>query len=198
MSLSLLQSWPSAITPAMTLASAAVLLLAAWHDVLSRTVPNWMSMAIAGFGLVAAYADGRLMISAMLGLIVFVCAALCWRRGWMGGADVKLMGAIVIVLPPGMISMFAIAMSLAGAAHAVTYMLARRVVTPPPPVDSPVPLPLISTMGPRLASPGSRGLSLVSRAWRAERWRISRGGSLPYACAIAFGFLFVICNGAAP
>jgi hypothetical protein len=33
---------------------------------------------------------------------------------------------------------------------------------------------------------------------RAERWRISRGGPLPYACAIAFGFLFVVCNGAAP
>ena len=198
MSLSLLQSWPSAITPAMTLASGGVLLLAAWHDVVSRTVPNWMSAAIACFGIVAAYTDGRLAMSIGLGLAVFLVAAICWRRGWMGGADVKLLGAVVIVLPPGMVSLFAIAMSLAGAAHAVTYMLARRVVTPPPPMESPVPLPPAPTMGPRLAMPGSRGLSLVSRAWRAERWRISRGGSLPYACAIAFGFLFVICNGAAP
>ena len=101
----------------------------------------------------------------------------------MGGADVKLLGAVAIVLPPGVVSMFAIAMSLAGAAHAITYMLARRVVTPPPPLASP-------------GAPSSR--RLLSRALRAERWRISRGGPLPYACAIAFGFLFVICNGAAP
>jgi prepilin peptidase CpaA len=194
MSLSLLQSWPSAITPAMTLASGGVLLLAAWHDVVSRTVPNWMSAVIACFGIVAAYTDGRLAMSIGLGLAVFLVAAICWRRGWMGGADVKLLGAVVIVLPPGMVSLFAIAMSLAGAAHAITYMVARRVVTPP--------APLVPALASRHAStptrPGMRRLSLPSRALRAERWRISRGGPLPYACAIAFGYLFVICNGAAP
>jgi prepilin peptidase CpaA len=179
----MLHSWPAAIAAAMTLASAGVVLLAAWHDVVSRTVPNWMSMAIAGFGLAAAAADERLLVSAGLGLVIFVAAAICWRRGWIGGADVKLLGAVAIVLPPGFVSMFAVAMSLAGAVHAVTYLLARRIVTPPPPLD-------------RRTPPSSR--PLLSRALRAERWRISRGGPLPYACAIAFGFLFVLCNGAAP
>jgi prepilin peptidase CpaA len=194
MSLSLLQSWPSAITPAMTLTSGGVLLLAAWHDVVSRTVPNWMSAAIACFGVVAAYSDGRLVMSIGLGLAVFFVAAICWRRGWMGGADVKLLGAVVIVLPPGMVSLFAIAMSLAGAAHAITYMAARRIVTPPGPL---VP-DLASRHASTPARSGMRRLSLPSRALRAERWRISRGGPLPYACAIAFGYLFVIFNGAAP
>src|ERR1019366_7579237 len=180
------QSWPSAITAAMILASGAVLLLAAWHDLVSRTVPNWMSVAIACFGIVAAFASDRLPISLGLGLAIFVVAAICWRRGWMGGADVKLLGAIAIVLPPGMVSMFAIAMSLAGALHAVAYMLARRVVTPPPPL-----VPSLSALPPR-ARP------LLPRALRAERWRISRGAPLPYACAIAFGFLFLVCNGGAP
>ncbi len=177
-------SWSSAITMTMLLASAAVFLLAAWHDVVSRTVPNWMSMLIAGFGIVAALAGGRLPISLALGLTIFIVAAICWRRGWMGGADVKLLGAAAIVLPPGMVSMFAVAMSVAGAAHAIAYILARRVVTPPP--------PLIASASPPRARP------LLPRALRAERWRISRGGPLPYACAIAFGFLFVICNGGAP
>ena len=176
------QSWPSVITATMTLASAVIVLLAAWHDVVSRTVPNWMPMVIAGFGIAAAAADDRLLISGGLGLTIFFVAAICWRRGWLGGADVKLLGAIAIVLPPGMVSMFAIAMSLAGAVHAVVYMVARRVVTRPPPLALP--------------SPASR--PLLSRALRAERWRISRGGPLPYACAIAFGFLFVVCNGGAP
>jgi prepilin peptidase CpaA len=177
------QSWPSAIAATMTLASGGVLLLAAWHDIVSRTVPNWMPMAIAGCGIAAAAASDRLLISSGFGLTVFIVAAMCWRRGWMGGADVKLLGAIAIVLQPGVVSMFAIAMSLAGALHAVAYMVARRLVTPPPPLA-------------RHAAPSSR--PLLSRALRAERWRISRGGPLPYACAIAFGFLFVICNGAAP
>jgi prepilin peptidase CpaA len=175
-------SWPSLITQAMTIASAAVLLLAAGHDVVSRTVPNWMSVAIACFGVVASLAAERLIISLGFGLAIFAVAAVCWRRGWMGGADVKLLGSIAIVLPPGMVAVFAVAMSLAGAAHAIAYMLARRVVTPPP----------------KLIRNRPRSIPLLPRVLRAERWRISRGGPLPYACAIAFGFLFVICNGGAP
>ena len=104
----------------------------------------------------------------------------------MGGADVKLLGAIAIVLPPGMVSLFVVAMSLAGAVHAVAYMLARRMVTRPPAL----------ALAPAATPP--RAAQLLPRALRAERWRISRGGPLPYACAIAFGFLFVVCNGAAP
>jgi len=172
-------TWPSAIAAAMILASGAVLLLAAWHDIVSRTVPNWMSVAIAGFGLVAAIAGDRLLISTGLGLAIFIAAAIGWRFGYIGGADVKLLGAIAIVLPPGLVTMFAVAMSIGGAVHALTYILARRVVKRPLPLASP-PRPLLA------------------RAWRAERWRISRGGPLPYACAIAFGFLFVIVNGVAP
>jgi prepilin peptidase CpaA len=177
--------WSSAVTEAMILASAAVLLFAAWHDIVSRTVPNWVPLVIACFGVAAALAGGRLLISMGLGLVVFAAAAVCWRRGWMGGADVKLLGAIAIVLPPGMVGMFAIAMSLAGAVHAIAYMLARSMVTRPPPLAS-------------IKKPTPRARRLLPRALRAERWRISRGGPLPYACAIAFGFLFVVCKGAAP
>jgi prepilin peptidase CpaA len=189
MSHTLSLSWSSA----MIFASAAILLLAACHDVVSRTVPNWMPVAIACFGLAAAFADGRLLVSVGLGLAIFIVAAVCWRRGWMGGADVKLLGAVAIVLPPGMVATFTIAMSLAGALHAVIYMLARRVVTAPPPLALRLAPPLV----PGPAMPAVRRRSLGSRALRVERWRISRGGPLPYACAIAFGYLFVICNGAA-
>jgi prepilin peptidase CpaA len=178
------------------------LLLAAWHDVVSRTVPNWMSVVIACFGIVAALAGDRLLISAGLGVTVFVAAAVCWRRGWMGGADVKLLGAIAIVLPPGVVSMFVVAMSLSGALHAIVYMLARRVVTRPPPLASSLAhslaRPLAHSITPPSATLPPRARALLPRALRAERWRISRGGPLPYACAIAFGFLFVVCNGAAP
>jgi prepilin peptidase CpaA len=172
----MLQSWPSAITATMILASGIVLLLAAGHDVVSRTVPDWMSVLIAGFGLAASVADGRLFPSIPIGIGIFILMRMFWRFGWLGGADVKLLGAIGIVLPPGLLAPFVVAMSSAGAVHAISYMIARRVVTPPAPLPSYRP----------------RARSLLPRGLRAERWRISRGGPLPYACAIAFGFLFVV------
>ena len=169
--------WPAAIIQAMTFASGAVLLLAACHDIAARTVPNWMSLLIAAFGIPVAYMQYRLPISLGLGLTVFAAAAVCWRRGWMGGADVKLLGAVSIVLPPAILATFAVAMSIAGAAHAIVYLCARRVV--------PVP-----------RRPRPRGF--LARVFRAEQWRISRGGPLPYACAIAAGLLFVLINGSVP
>ncbi len=173
----LLHSWPSAIVFAATLASAAILILAAARDIVSRTVPNWMSLAIATLGAAASLAAGRIGISLGIGAAIFIAAAICWRRGWMGGADVKLLGAIAIILPPAMVASFAVAMALGGAAQAIVYILARRVVAPP------------RRPRPRF---------LLARGLRAEQWRISRGGPLPYACAIAFGFLFVVCKGATP
>lgn len=173
----LLLSWPSTITTAMTLIAGGILVLAACHDVVSRTVPNWMSLVIAICGIVAGIADGRLVMSLALGVAIFLIAVFCWRRGLMGGADVKLMGAIAIVLPPSAVASFAVVMSVAGGLHAVIYLVARGFVRPP------------RRRRPRY---------LVPRVLRAEQWRISRGGPLPYACAIAAGFIFVICNGAAP
>ncbi len=170
-------SWSETTVLATTLASAAILILAAGHDIVSRTVPNWMSLAIAALGIPASFAAGRAGLSLGIGAAVFATAAFCWRRGWMGGADVKLLGAIAIVLPPAMVATFAIAMSLSGAAQAAVYIFARRLVAPP------------RRPRPRF---------LLSRGLRAEQWRISRGGPLPYACAIAFGFLFVVINGGAP
>lgn len=181
MSQALWQSWPFGITPAavtltMLLASGFVLLLAAGHDIVSRTVPDWMSHLIAVFGLTASFADGRLFVSLGFGAGIYVFMRVLWSFGMIGGADVRLLGAIGIVLPPSLLWPFVVAMSVAGAVHAISYILARRVVTPPPPLP-----------GYKL-----RARWLLPRGLRAERWRICRGGPLPYACAIAFGFLFVI------
>ena len=40
--------------------------------------------------------------------------------------------------------------------------------------------------------PSARPTSLLARAARIERWRLHRGGPLPYACAIAAGGVFVL------
>lgn len=136
----------------------------------ARTVPNWMAGALAVLGLLVQAASGHLIAGLVAGLIVFIVAAFCWRRGWMGGGDVKLLGAVAIVVPAGHVTQFVIAVTLTGAALAVIYLIARRVV--------PVPA-------------ARRPARFIPRAIRAECWRINRGGPLPYALAIAAGFLIV-------
>ena len=154
----------------LLLASIAIVLAAALHDVAARTVPNWMAAALTVLGLLVQATNGHLIAGVVAGLIVFIAAAFCWRRGWMGGGDVKLLGAVAIVVPAGHVTQFIVAVTLTGAALAVIYLIARRVVPAPA---------------------ARRPVRLVARAIRAERWRIHRGGPLPYALAIAAGFLFV-------
>lgn len=174
--------WPSLLSyqpylsHGLTLASIAILLAAAMHDVIARTAPNWMAIALAALGVASRVLHGSLIglaVGFAVAFAVFVLAAFCWRRGWLGGADVKLLAAAALVVPPGDVPGFLSAVALAGAALAVLYLAARTVTSAP-------------------ASP--RPDRLIARALRVERWRIHRGGPLPYACAIAIGFLFVVLH----
>lgn len=154
----------------LLLAGVAIVLAAAVHDVAARTVPNWMAAALAVLGFMVQAISGHLVAGIVAGLIVFVVAAFCWRRGWMGGGDVKLLGAVAILVPAGHLAQFIVAVTAAGAVLAIAYFIARRIVP-----------------SPRTRRP----TRLIARAARAECWRISRGGPLPYALAIATGFLIV-------
>jgi len=149
---------------------SAVLLMASLHDVAVRTVPNAMAAILALAGLAGAAIEGHLPGSVLAGLVVFAVGALCWRRGWLGGADVKLLAAASVAVPPASILPFILAVALAGGGLALIYLCAG---------------PLMR--GRRSHQPRR----LLARALRAERWRIGRGGPLPYACAIAAGFLYV-------
>jgi prepilin peptidase CpaA len=161
------------------LANSAILcigliLAASLHDVATRTIPDGLVLALAAAGLVSSALSGRLLGALLAAGGVFVVAALCWRRGWMGGGDVKLLGAAVLGMPPNSVLAFAAAVAFAGGLLALFYLAARRLVGAP-------------------ASPRPAGL--LTRAMRVERWRLSRGGPLPYACAIAVGVLFVNVSG---
>ncbi|MGE0226257.1 MAG: prepilin peptidase [Acetobacteraceae bacterium] len=148
-----------------------LLVVAAMHDLMARTVPNRISLLLALTGSALAIADGRLPASLACGLAVFVTAALCWRRGWLGGGDVKLLGAAAVAVPPLLVMPFLVAMSLTGAALGLVYMAGRAIGTAP------------VTQRPQ---------GLFRRVMRVERWRFGRGGPLPYACAIAAGGVFVL------
>lgn len=160
----------SSMGPLLTGLAAVLLLAASLRDIASRNVPDWIAIALALLGLVARAQESQLLAGTGAGLAVFVAAALCWRRGLLGGADVKLLGAAATVVPPGAVTTFIVAMSLAGATHALIYLTLRCALPAPRFVP---------------------GKNLIVRTIRAERWRIVHGGSLPYVCAITAGFLFV-------
>jgi prepilin peptidase CpaA len=156
-----------------------MLVVAALHDIVARTVPNGVALAIAVAGLISQAAlslmgEGQLLISLPAAAIVFILAALLWRRGLMGGADVKLFGASALLVPPIMVPSMVMCITIAGGVLALVYLVARH----------------------RLARPrGSKPGRLLARALRVERWRLRRGGPLPYAVAIACGVVFVMSRG---
>jgi prepilin peptidase CpaA len=159
------------LTPTLKIAIAGLLLLVAARDIMTRTVPNWMSLAIATLCAGLAAAGFHLFWGLGFALAIFVICILCWTRGWMGGADVKLLGATAIAVAPADAETFVLAITIFGGVLALAY-LAGRFVLPRPAAQRPH--------------------RLLPRVLRVEAWRIRNRGPLPYACAIAAGTLFVL------
>jgi prepilin peptidase CpaA len=163
----------STLSQTMALWCAASLLVGAGlHDVAARTVPNWVCALLFGLGLVVRLIDGDILVGLPVAFLVFFLAALCWRRGWMGGGDVKLLGAASLVVRPGAVPTMLVDVALAGGILALMYLV------------------LYATVSNRVFTPKPR--SIPARALRAERWRIARRGPIPYASAIAAGALFCL------
>lgn len=165
------QDWAMIATTTLAGISVLLFLFAALHDVAARTVPNGLVLALAITGLMARILDHTLLIGLAAGFISFFAAAFCWRRGWMGGGDVKLLGAGALAVPPIDVLTFITVMAISGALLALVYLVGRSMPAPH-----------------RTARPAS----FPARVARVERWRLHRGGPLPYACAIAAGGLFVL------
>ena len=149
--------------------AAALLLAASLHDIAARTIPNWIPAALATDGMLLQWLAGSLINGLAVGVAVFIAAALLWRRGLMGGGDVKLLAAAAVAVPPVLALLATVA--LAGGVLALLYLLLRPLVAPP-----------------GAARPASR----LARIVRVERRRIQQGRALPYACAIAAGALFIM------
>jgi prepilin peptidase CpaA len=159
------------LTPGLKLAIAGVLILAATRDIMTRTVPNWMPLVLAFLCAILAAADLRLVWGLGFGLTIFALCIVCWLRGWMGGADVKLLGAAAIVVAPAAAGAFLVAVTLSGGVLALAYLTGRFVLSRPAP---------------------KRPQHLLPRVLRVEAWRIRHNGPLPYACAIAAGTIFIL------
>jgi prepilin peptidase CpaA len=153
---------------------ALLLCFAALHDIATRTVPNWVSVGILSCAIMLHAFAGGLIGGLLVGLLVLIITFFFWRRGWLGGADVKLLAATSAAMPFAMFGVLLIATAFAGGLVAVVYLVLGLLVKRP--------------------SPGARA-TLLRRVLKAEAWRIHHHAPLPYATAIAIGALFTLITG---
>jgi prepilin peptidase CpaA len=153
-------------------ATLTLLIIAAWRDVATRTIPDTVGLLLVATGALARLRDGplALAISAGSAALLFAMLLIAYARGLVGGGDVKLMTAIAVGLSPLDCYRFVIATAIAGGLLGIAYLALSRLLngqykTPRP--------------------------SLLSRVCAIECWRIRHRSPLPYGIAIAAGGAFV-------
>ena len=112
---------------------AGLFVFAALRDVATRTVPNWVSFAILAFAIVVQSNADRIFTSTALGSLVFMALLPMWYRGWLGGADVKLLAAGTVAVAPTSVTHFLFTVSLTGGVVAILYLALSLLVRDRPP-----------------------------------------------------------------
>lgn len=153
--------------------SVGLLLIAGLHDAAARTIPNWIPASLAAAGLVLRVQQGNAVTGIMVAVLLISLLGLLWRRGFIGGGDMKLIPAVALLLPPSRTPALVLSVAIAGGLLALIYLTFSFVVRRPAP-------------GPRQG--------LLARVCKAEAWRMHRRGPLPYALAIAGGALPIFIN----
>jgi prepilin peptidase CpaA len=161
------------VSEMLVTAMLALLLAAAWRDVITRTIPDTISVLLLAAGGFGQFHNGVLAIaaSAVTALLLFALLFVLFTRGLLGGGDVKLLTALAVGLAPYDCYRLVVATALSGGLLAIGYLLLSRLKR-------------------RQYTITRR--SLFHRILAVERWRIRRHGPLPYAVAIAAGGAFVL------
>jgi prepilin peptidase CpaA len=108
---------------------AAILVAAVVWDLRVRRIPNLLSGAAALVGLGAAFHDGgaRALLSGVAaGAATIAALYTFWRRGGLGGGDVKFAGAVAMWVGLGGLPVFWLATAVAGGVTAAVCLLASR------------------------------------------------------------------------
>ena len=157
----------------LTAVVVAMLLFTAVQDVAVRTVSNRLTLILGVAGVALRLQDHTIVPAICIAALVFLTAFGCWTRGWLGGGDVKLLGATMLLVPPPYQVTILTVMSLAGGVISLIYLICRRWLS---------------------VVPGPRPRGVVRRAVRIELWRLGRGGPIPYAVAIATGAISALAS----
>ena len=151
----------------------SLLILAAWGDLASRIISDYVCLAIGFAGAIGQLIAGptHLVESLLIAAILFFLLLLLHSRGVLGGGDVKLLVAVSVGLPPfGVIALFTVT-ALAGGVLAVVHLGMRRLPRP-------------------MLAPAEAWV--VRRVYAVERWRIMRRFPMPYGVAVACGGIWAV------
>jgi prepilin peptidase CpaA len=110
-----------------------MLALVVWEDVRWRRIPNAVSAAVAGLGLMrlALAGDGEAMVFAFAAAaLVFLGALILFWRGWLGGGDAKLLGAVPLLIGAHDVPVFLVLTSLLGGVLALAVLAGARLGGP--------------------------------------------------------------------
>ena len=158
------------------LAMAAVLLgLASLNDIATRTIPDLVPLALMVIGVATHLVHGTATTAIAAGAAVLLVCGLCWRCGWIGGGDVKLLAACACLVPSALVLQLVLLTAIVGGVLATVYLILSRL-----------------TWVSRVPIYSAPARSLVGRIGRAELRRIRRRAGLPYACAIAIATLLTL------
>jgi len=123
--------------PAVCLVALALLALAACYlDVISFTLPNWLTAATAVLFFIfagAMYFAGFLQLNdiglaTLAGAVTLALGIVLFALGGLGGGDVKYLAAAILWAAPVGLLDFIFTTSIAGAFVAIIYLVAPRLV----------------------------------------------------------------------
>ncbi|MEL6709859.1 MAG: prepilin peptidase [Pseudomonadota bacterium] len=119
----------------LLVALAIALIIAAISDIRERKIANWLNLGIAAGAPLFWIATGMaiwpdMLIQLALAFVVFWAFAGLFALGWLGGGDVKLLGAIALWLTPMAFLDLLIVMAFVGGAIAVAFVFRRMIFRP--------------------------------------------------------------------
>jgi prepilin peptidase CpaA len=163
------------LQPTIVALAAIALGFASLHDIATRTIPDVASAGLLVLGIAARLADHAAIAALVTSIAVLVLGAVCWRFGWVGGGDVKLLTAAAWLVPPLLVPQLLLLTALAGGGLACLYLC-------------------LGGLAKKSRAPVCAGCSrsLTRRVLHVEWWRIKRRASLPYGCAISIATLIVL------
>ncbi len=118
------------ITSLLCLAFPLLLIYAAWHDVSTMTIPNWVSILLAALFVPAAMAAGlsfeQIGWHLVFGAGVLIACAGLFYLNVFGGGDAKVIAAASLWTGLGASAPFVMGMAIAGGALAGLLIALRR------------------------------------------------------------------------
>ena len=162
-----------------------IYLLVSVHDIAFRKIPDTFPILISTLGLAILVINGDWFSAVMtmgLASITFLLLAILCMAGKIGGGDVKLVAASVLLVGAGYFLDFLLLTALAGGVVSLVYLTASLI------------LKFLAYLFPTLANPPSykRSKNRLNLLWQIERRRILRLSSIPYGVAISGGSLLTL------